>query len=417
MIKIFTSILVLFCLLAHGQTKRVLFLGNSATYVNDLPKMIDEIANSMGESLYIESNTLGGYTLKDHSADSTSLNKIMQGNWDFVVLQGSLLPSLPIEQVEIDVFPYAHYLDSVINVYNPCGETMFFMTWGKKNGDASNCAEWPPVCTYNGMDDLLRLRYRMMADSNNAVVIPVGAVWRYIRKNYPSIELYVPDEIHPSVAGSYAAACCFYTAFFRKDPSLITYDFTLNPSTAENIITAVKQVLYDSLSFWHIGEYDLVSDFTYNQLSGTTFQFISQSQNENGQFWDFGSAIDTSANPTFTFADSGTYPVQLSSFNQCDTIISNQVISVSVNPTKIEDVDKHEKLTIYPNPAGNKIFLNQTSYVGVSINILSLSGGNVLTINHLSSNEIDISSLRSGLYLIKFNKESETITQKLVIQK
>ena len=256
-----------------------------------------------------------------------------------------------------------------------------------------------------------------MADSNNAVVTPVGAVWRYIRKNYPSIELYVPDEIHPSEAGSYAAACCFYTALFRKDPSLITYDFMLNPSTAENIKTAVKRVLYDSLSFWHIGEYDLVSDFIYNQLSATTFQFISQSQNENGQFWDFGSTIDSSANPTFTFADSGTYPVRLISFNQCDTIISNQVISVSVNPTKIEDVDKREKLTIYPNPAGNKIFLNQTSYVGISINILSLSGGKVLTINHLSSNEIDISSLRSGLYLIKFNKESETITKKLVIQK
>lgn len=92
----------------------------------------------------------------------------------------SLLPS--ISQVETDVFPYAHYLDSVINFYNPCVETAFYMTWGRKNGDASNCSFWPPVCTYDGMDSLLNLRYRMMADSNASILSPVGAVWNYIRK-------------------------------------------------------------------------------------------------------------------------------------------------------------------------------------------------------------------------------------------
>lgn len=72
------------------------------------------------------------------------------------------------------------------------------------------------MCTYAGMDSLLHLRYMMMAEDNHAVVSPVGAVWNYIRANFPLIELYSPDESHPSVAGSYAAACCFYTSIFRK---------------------------------------------------------------------------------------------------------------------------------------------------------------------------------------------------------
>ena len=149
--KLFTSILILLSLFAHGQIKRVLFLGNSSTYVNILPQIISDIASAMGDTLIYDFNTPGGYTLEEHSTDSSSLNKIMQGNWDFVVLQGSQRLSYPIEQVEVEVLPYAHYLDSVINVYNPCGETMFFMTWGKKNGDVSTCAPWSPVCTYEGM--------------------------------------------------------------------------------------------------------------------------------------------------------------------------------------------------------------------------------------------------------------------------
>ena len=50
------------------------------------------------------------------------------------------------------------------------------MTWGRENGDQSNCQSWPPVCTYEGMDDLLRERYMIMANDNNALVAPVGAV-------------------------------------------------------------------------------------------------------------------------------------------------------------------------------------------------------------------------------------------------
>ena len=415
--KLLGSILVLSCFVAHGQTKRVLFLGNSATFVNDLPQMTADIANSMGDTLIYDYNTPGGYTFQEHATNTTSLNKIMQGNRDFVVLQGSGRVAMEIDQVEVDVFPYVYYLDSVITAYNPCGETMFYMTWGLKNGDAANCPIWEPVCTYTGMDNLLRHRYMMMADSNKAVVSPVGAVWRYIRQHYPSIELYVADDTHPSQAGSYAAACCFYTGIFRKDPLTITQDFTLSPSVAEKIRTAVKLVMYDSLLSWHIGEYDLVSDFSHTQISDYTVQFNSQSQNENGQIWDFGSATDTTANPLFTFSDSGTYPIKLTVFNRCDTIVSHQEIYVSGILTSLEDLDMSGKPIIYPNPAGDKLFLNLNSTNGVSIHIYSPDGGNVNTIELLSGNEIDISWLKNGFYLLVIEKGTNMITKKLVVQK
>ncbi|HEY0262763.1 MAG TPA: hypothetical protein VGB95_07035, partial [Chitinophagales bacterium] len=118
----------------NGQslTKRALFLGNSYTYVNDLPQMIADAAASTNDILIFDSNAPGGYTLQEHSTNSTSLTKIAVGNWDYVVLQEqSQFPSFPDWQVEEDVFPYAKELDSIINAENPCAETVFYMTWGR----------------------------------------------------------------------------------------------------------------------------------------------------------------------------------------------------------------------------------------------------------------------------------------------
>ena len=254
---------LLICSIAKGQsqTKRALFLGNSYTYVNNLPQMVANVAISTGDTLIFDNNTPGGYTFQGHSTNAISLAKIALGNWDYVVLQEqSQLPSFPLSQVESDVFPYAHILDSLINAKNLCAETVFYMTWGRKNGDASNCASWPPVCTYSGMDSLLNLRYSLMADNNNAIISPVGAVWKYIRQNFPLIDLYQADGSHPSVAGTYAAACSFYAAIFRSDPTQITFNGGLSDSDAGLIRQAAKYIVFDNLLIWNIGLYDDLLD-------------------------------------------------------------------------------------------------------------------------------------------------------------
>jgi hypothetical protein len=58
------------------------------------------------------------------------------------------------------------------------------------------------------------------------------------------------DGSHPSMAGSYAAACAFYTMMFGRDPDSITYEAGLSPKTAHLIRLAVHDVVYDSLWKW-----------------------------------------------------------------------------------------------------------------------------------------------------------------------
>lgn len=246
-----------------------LFLGNSYTAYNNLPQLIADCASSTGRSLTFEANTPGGQTFEGHTNNSTSINLIAQGDWDFVVLQEqSQLPSFPEFQVEQDVFPFAEELNDTILHFNECAETVFYMTWGRENGDSQNCANWPPVCTYEGMDDLLQQRYRQMALDNQAILSPAGALWRSIRANHPEIDLYASDGSHPSAAGSYAAAVCFYTVFYRADPTDITFNFSLTDAEASAIREEAKTIVHDQLlSEWYVGEFDDDMSACYTPVS------------------------------------------------------------------------------------------------------------------------------------------------------
>lgn len=335
--------------------KRVLFLGNSYTAVNGLPGLLANMALSAGDTVISVSYAPGGYTLQDHAFNNTSLSRIRSGSWDFVVLQEqSQLPSFPIEQVTAEVFPYARYLDSVIKAHNSCAQTIFYMTWGRKNGDAQNCAGWPPVCTYLGMDSLLRMRYLMMAENNHALVSPVGAVWRYIRHYFPHINLYSSDNSHPSAAGSYAAACAFYSSIFRKDPTAITNDFSLNAADAANIRAAARAVVFDSLITWNIGRYDSRADFNFVAQGNRRVQFTNQSSETDNFVWYFGDGDSSlERNPLHLYRQGGNYFVTLQTRNcfSADTIMK-QVLAC---PPGFPGCDTVSSFSVYPNPVRDRL--------------------------------------------------------------
>lgn len=394
-------------------SKRVLFLGNSYTSVNNLPQMITDLAASAGDNVEIDSNTPGGQTFQGHSTNSTSLQKIMLGNWDFVVLQEqSQRPSFPDSQVEVEVFPYAHILDSLINVYNSCGETMFYMTWGRKNGDADNCVSWPPLCTYEGMDSLLNLRYMMMANNENAVVSPVGAVWKYLRQNHPLIELYQSDESHPSLAGSYAAACCFYTSIFRKDPMLITNDYALPAADAANIRAAVKTIVYENLLSWHIGEYDPIADFDFVS-SNNMVEFTNLSINANSYKWDFGdgeNSIDINPNHEYTEPDNFSVTLIANYCDYSDTIEQ----SVNIIASGLENGFSINSISLYPNPISNQLIIKIKSFDEMYV---FNSLGQIFTPSYTSIGtniSVDFSNFPSGFYFLVISSDGKLLTKKLI---
>ena len=390
--------------IAQQQIKKVLFIGNSYTAVNDLPALLSNVAQSAGDSVIYESNCIGGYTFQLHSTNATTLQKINQGDFDFVVLQEqSQLPSFPISQVQTSVYPYAKTLDSLINLANSCTETVFYMTWGRKNGDASNCPNWPPVCTYSGMDSLLRLRYQDMASTNNALVSPVGAVWRYIRDNYPNIELYSADESHPSLAGSYAAACTFYSILFRKDPTGITFSSTLDSTDASSIRNAAKLVAFDSLSFWNVGNYDIDVNFTYSYFSSTGVIFMNETQNCDSILWDFGDGQQSNAGtPIHIYQQGGSYTVTLVGYrcNETDTFI----LQVPTIQAGLNENQKNE-IRISNISKSGLISLEGDMQDIQRIDIINPEGKIIYSTRNIS-NTIPLINNNSGMYLLNIHYEN-----------
>jgi len=275
-------LLTSFVTLNAQQTKKVLFLGNSYTSYNQLPVLVANLANAGGHLIIQDSNTPGGTTFASHSNNATTLAKIKAQDWDYVVLQAqSQEPSFSPGQVATYTYPYAAILSDSILSNNPCTEPLFYMTWGRKNGDASNCGSYPPICTYDGMQQRLRESYVEMAQDNDASVAPVGVAWKTIRDLYPLIELYNPDQSHPSLEGSYLAACVFYASIFRESVLGNTYTAGLDSLTVYRLQDMASSTVLDSLSLWQIG----VNDLNVNLPADTSFcgdSLIVTAQNVKG---------------------------------------------------------------------------------------------------------------------------------------
>lgn len=408
----FLFLLLLFFSSESQTTLKVLFLGNSYTSVNDLPGLTALVAKSACDSLIYSSNTPGGYTFNQHSTDATSVSQINQGEWDYVVLQEqSQYPSFPDAQVQSEVFPYATALNDMIIAADSCTETVFYMTWGRKNGDASNCAAWPPVCTYEGMDSLLHLRYMMMAQNNNAEVSPVGAVWHYLRTNAPAIELYSADESHPSPAGSYAAACTFYTSMFRKSPLNITYNYSLSAGDADIIRNAVKTVVFDSLANWY--NTDEIPQAMFSHLNSTTpVQFVNSSTNAMDYFWNFGDGTSSSEeNPTHDYPYDGMYTVTLIA-SACGL---NDTVSETFWVATLGIESAEYSIRIFPNPVKNILTITTESEIS-GVTIYDASGRIVLAKNIIrcQNAEVDLSSLEDGIYFVRVETQTGIALQKIV---
>lgn len=425
---LFLPLLLLANLLAPAQsTVRALFLGNSYTFYNSLPDLVANLALSGGDTLVHASNTPGGYTLQGHSTNANSLSLISQGTWDYVVLQEqSQRPSFPPSQVASQVLPFAAILADSIRAANPCAEPVYFMTWGRKNGDASNCASYPPLCTYAGMQDRLRSSYLLMGTNNQATVAPVGAAWWQSILQDPNLELYSPDQSHPSYNGSYLAACVFYGTLFRKSPAGLAYHGSLDSATATYLQNVAQLAVFDSLPQWRIGANDLAANFNYNALSNGEVSFTNTSSfgataASVAYDWDFGDgANSTAANPVHTYASNGQYVVTLAMGDGCQADTMRDTLAVAIVGVEKE---AQQAFQVHPNPNTGLFAVTRGEGLawedGVKLELWSLNGQMLRSIPLLGSGsqvEIDLRQESKGLYFIRLVTSAGTSMRRVLVQ-
>jgi len=291
--------------------------------------------------------------------------------------------------------------------HNPCAKIILYHTWGYKLGFQTYCSTYPNVCDYNGMDNELQKRFIEMQTKFNAIISPVGPVWRNIRNSFPDIELFDLDNTHPSLKGSFTGALTFYTVIFEKDASSSTYNPGIPNLDATKIKDVVKEVSFDNLSVWRNIVLDADIKFDYQIVSNLEVTFLNATEFAVSYEWDFGDGkTSTDKNPKHTYSTDGSYLVTLA-VNRCDkTVIKKQTIVLKT--LSVQDLNRAD-LTLYPNPAQEFLYINLPN-TEVKISVFSIEGK--LLLDGIKPTrkkyQLNISNLNSGLYLLRVTNVNNT---------
>lgn len=393
------SLFILSGFTGMGQEVRVLWIGNSYTGTNNLPSIFYNLSASGGDTVAYDQYTPGGYTFQQHSNDATTQQKIQGDEWDYVVLQAqSQEPSFPPNQVNIQTFPYATRLDSMIQANVECVQTVFYMTWGRKYGDAANCPNYPPLCTFQGMNARLRWAYKEMADANEALMAPVGMAWQKSWETDSTINLWMSDNSHPSLAGTYLTASVFYATLFEKSPVPLSYTAGLDPTVAQYLRQIAWNTVNDSLETWNIGRFVPRASFTYTS-SGLDVSFEQSATTADYMEWQFGDGeTSTTENPGHTYPGPGSYLAKLIVGDSCYT--DTFAVELNLTPTGFTS-GMERNWRVFPNPASREVMIQAEEMAGFGIKIYGPDGKLVREKYETGRLiKLDFSDLPAGIYQV-----------------
>ncbi|MEY8021659.1 SGNH/GDSL hydrolase family protein [Muriicola sp. SD30] len=166
---------------------KILFVGNSLTYSNNLPQLVKKDAQSKGIEVDYEMIAFPNYAIIDHWNDGNVQKLISSQSFDFVILQQG--PSSQREGRRMLIEDGNKYKELCeLNKSTLC----YFMVW-------------PSLNYYRTFDDVIK-NHRDAATINGALLLPVGEVWKEYIDSTEKLDYYSQDGFHPSKLGSSVAA-------------------------------------------------------------------------------------------------------------------------------------------------------------------------------------------------------------------
>ncbi|MGW9686974.1 SGNH/GDSL hydrolase family protein [Flagellimonas sp. 2504JD1-5] len=172
---------------ATDENIGILFIGNSLTYFNDLPILVKNRIEAQGKEVVVKMVAYPNYAIVDHWADGEVQQLISSKAYDFVIIQQG--PSSQSEGRQMLIESGKLYSD-LCKANN--AKLCYFMVW-------------PSIANYGTFDGVIK-NHTDAAAMNNAILLPVGEVWKEYIDTTNNLDYYGPDGFHPSVKGSEVAA-------------------------------------------------------------------------------------------------------------------------------------------------------------------------------------------------------------------
>ena len=294
------------------NSPRILMIGNSLTYTNDIPAMVQNLCRASGINATVDSVTLGGNSLSDYvnpgngnglptldakkKVSQQMYNKLKYQKWDYVILQGKSDETTAIP----DKFRQA--VSTLAPLIKSAGAQMvLYCTWAPDYKSSAYSIDQQQ----NNIANV----YYSTAKQQGCALAPSGIAFARERTLYPNLDLYYSagDRLHPNVAGSYLSACCIYSTLFGKCAEGINYYPAINGKTSAQ----AKQIEQNMQAL----SADVALHGNLN-LSGTT------------GFQEPGYTINKGKKLQLTFAKNGYRGITYQSSNpSCVTVSQSGVVS------------------------------------------------------------------------------------------
>jgi len=211
-----------------GTGPAILFIGNSYTYMNDVPGLVQALAVAAGSPVAVETVANPDYALVDHwNGGSAARSEIAKGGWKYVVLQQG--PSSV--EVNRDTLRLATKL--------------FDADIRKIGGTTALFSAWPTVDRRVDFPRAIE-SYRIAASDVNGVFLPVASAWIEAWNRDSTVGLYASDGLHASAEGSYLAALVIFSKLTGKSPLGSPAQLTLASGERLTIATPLATLLQDA---------------------------------------------------------------------------------------------------------------------------------------------------------------------------
>jgi hypothetical protein len=177
----------------------VLFVGNSFTARNDLPGLFADMAAAAGKPFHHQLVYAGGASLRAHWNAGHAARLIASGRFDAVVLQEQ--STLPVKNAA-RMHENVRVFDAAIRAAG--ATTVLYMTWARRSEPEAQAA--------------ISEAYTGIGRELGATVVPVGTAWARFLRSHDRPVLHDKDGSHPTLAGSYLAACVFHGTLLGVSP-------------------------------------------------------------------------------------------------------------------------------------------------------------------------------------------------------
>ncbi len=174
---------------------KILFLGNSHTFFNDMPELFARfMEKTAGQKPEVVMLAYPGRDLDWHLREYYALRfNLMYGGYDYCVIQQAAHPYPPVEAT----------LETgacIIDLCRRCGvEPVVYMTWAEKRFP-ENQQKMIDTC-------------EKLARDHGTLLAPIGCVWQKVQQERPDIELYHTDGEHAGPYGDFLIAAVLCSLF------------------------------------------------------------------------------------------------------------------------------------------------------------------------------------------------------------